>query len=145
MTQRRISPKSNRSGFWVLGTVGVLLSLYACLMPLLGWVGERTMGQITVLRRELGDRQDPLPNRYSWSIGFEFHLPDGRLISGNSKSIGDAQSAGIAKGPQPVRYLAVFPHLNALERDTHPDLGKLVLLVVGIGLCALAFKLRRTG
>jgi len=140
---RRVKTKTIRSGRWILGIVGILLALYGSLIPMLSFIGERSIGEVTVIRRELGDRQDPLANRYSWAIGFEFPLPDGRLIPGNTKTIGDAQSAGIVKGPHPVRYLAAFPYLNALERDTRFDLGKIVMITLGIGLCILTVRLPR--
>lgn len=137
--------KRRTKGIWagrlILGFVGLLLALYGFLMPMLGFIGERTTGEVTVVRRELGDRRDPKANRYSWSVGFEFTLPDGRIIGGNTKTIGDAQSSGIAMGPHPVRYLADFPHLNALEKDTRLDAGNIIMFALGIGLCTIAIRL----
>ncbi len=115
--------------------VGLLLALYGALMPLLPFIGARANGEITVIRRELGDRQDPLPNRYSYSVGYEFPLPDGRIISGNTKTIGSATSAGVVKGTSGVYYLPALPYVNALEKDARFDLGKIVLLAAGIFLC----------
>lgn len=130
-------------GRLVLGTVGLLLLLYAVLIPLLGVLGERTIAQVNVVRRELGDRQDPIANRYSWAVGFEFRLPDGRLIPGNTKVIGSDSNAGIAKGPHPVRYFSSFPYLNALEQDTRLDGGKFVMLGFGSLLFVLALRLKK--
>lgn len=120
--------------------MGGLLILYALIMPLLSVFGEKTTGEITVVRRELGDRRDPKANRYSYSVGFEFALPDGRVISGNTKVIGSANVAGISKGPAAIRYLTVFPYLNALEKDTKADIGKLAMLAAGSLLCWVAFS-----
>jgi len=135
-------PKRALAGRWILGTVGSLLVLYAVLIPALAMVGQRTMGEITEVRRELGDRRDPLANRYSYAVGFEFTLADGRVIPGNTKVIGSANQAGIAKGPHAVRYLAVFPYLNALEEDTVFDWGKVVMLGLGGWLCTIAWRLK---
>lgn len=147
MTVKRMK-KGSRSkqrpwlGKILVGGVGSLLVLYALSMPLLWVVGEVTTGQVTVVRRELGDRQDPLANRYSWAIGFEFALPDGRVIPGNTKRIGDAQSAGLAKGTHRIRYLAVFPYLNALEEEARPSLGHLILIGVGALLLGVSIRMR---
>lgn len=122
----------------VLGFVGSLLILYAVMMPLLSMVGERTTGEITTVRREVGDRRDPQANRYSYAVGFEFALPDGRVIAGNTKVIGSANVAGISKGPSAVRYLARFPYVNALEMDTKLDLGKFAILAAGLLLGGVA-------
>ncbi len=124
----------------ILGVVGLLLAFYGTLIPLLPLVGARAAGEITVIRRELGDRQDPMPNRYSYSVGFEFTLPDGRIIPGNTKVIGSAVSAGISKGKSAVFYLPALPYVNALERDTRFDLGKVAILAAGVFLCFAAAR-----
>lgn len=122
----------------ILGAVGLLLELYGSFIPLLPMIGARAAGEITVIRRELGDQQNPVTNRYSYSVGYEFALPDGRIIPGNSKAIGNAVSAGISKGSSAVFYLPALPHMNALERDTRFDLGKVAILAAGALLCFAA-------
>ena len=124
----------------MLGVVGLLLALYGTLIPLLPLIGARAAGEITVIRRELGDRQDPVANRYSYSVGYEFALPDGRIIPGNTKTIGSAVSSGISKGKSAVFYLPALPYVNALERDTHFDLGKVAILAAGTFLCFVAVR-----
>lgn len=124
----------------ILGVVGLLLALYGILIPLLPLIGARAAGEITVIRRELGDRQDPVANRYSYSVGYEFALPDGRIIPGNTKTIGSAVSSGISKGKSAVFYLPALPYVNALERDTRFDLGKVAILAAGTFLCFVAFR-----
>jgi hypothetical protein len=138
------APKTKpRAARIILGVVGLLLALYGTLIPLLPLIGARAAGEITVIRRELGDRQDPVANRYSYSVGYEFALPDGRIIPGNTKVIGSAVSAGISKGSSPVFYLPALPYVNALERDTRFDLGKVAILAAGVFLCFAAVT-RRT-
>ncbi|MBP9943422.1 MAG: hypothetical protein KBF11_02610 [Desulfomicrobium sp.] len=126
----------------IVFAVGLLLALYGAVMPLLPYIGARASGEITVIRRELGDRQDPMPNRYSYSVGYEFPLPDGRIVFGNTKTIGSATSAGMSKGASGVYYLPALPYVNALEIDTRFDVGKIALLAAGIFLC-LASGTRR--
>ena len=122
----------------ILGVVGLLLTLYGILIPLLPLIGARAAGEITVIRRELGDRQDPVANSYSYSVGYEFALPDGRIIPGNTKTIGSAVSSDISKGKSAVFYLPALPYVNALERDTRFDLGKVAILAAGALLCFVA-------
>lgn len=124
----------------IVFVVGLLLTLYGAIIPLLPVIGARASGEITVVRRELGDRQAPVANSYSYSVGFEFPLPDGRVIPGNTKTIGTATSAGISKGKSPVFYLPALPYVNALERDARFDLGKVAILAAGLFLCFAAIR-----
>ena len=125
----------------MLFLVGAAFVLYGVVMPILPYAGTRTEAEITTVRRELGDRQDPLPNRYSWSVGYEFALPGGTVVHGNTKVIGSSYSAGIAKGPAVAHYLPALPWVNALERDTRPDMGKAVMVAAGALLCIAALRL----
>jgi hypothetical protein len=124
----------------IVFVVGLLLTLYGTVIPLLPLIGARASGEITVIRRELGDRQAPVANSYSYSVGFEFTLPDGRVIPGNTKTIGTAMSAGISKGASAVFYLPALPYINALERDVRFGLGKVAILAAGLFLCFAAFR-----
>jgi len=121
--------------------LGIVLSLYGMMMPLLSVIGERTQGLITVVRREGGERDEAVPNRYSYSVGYEFLLDDGAVISGNTKVIGNAYNAGISRGQASIRYLRIFPYLNAVEADTTLSVEHVILLAVGafiitINLCS---------
>ncbi len=92
----------------LLFLIGTAFILYGLVMPLLPYAGERAAAEITTVRRELGDRQDPLPNRYSWSVGYEFTLPDGTVVHGNTKVIGSSFSAG-TPGPPSRTNLPALP------------------------------------
>ena len=122
--------------------IGIGLSLYGMMMPLLSVLGERTPGMITVVRREGGERDEAIPNRYSYSVGYEFLLDDGTVISGNTKVIGNAYNAGISRGQTSIRYLKIFPYLNALESDTALSVGHVILLAVGVFIIAINLRSR---
>ena len=126
----------------LLGT-GLLLLLYGLTIPLLPHIGQRAQGEITSIRRELGDRRDPAADSYSYAVGYEFTLPDGRLVYGNTKVIGSSINAGIPKGRTRVYYLPALPWVNALERDTRPGMGKVAILAAGAVLCLAAFRKAR--
>jgi len=125
--------------------LGIVLSLYGTMMPLLSVIGERTQGLITVVRREGGERDEAVPNRYSYSVGYEFLLDDGAVISGNTKVIGNAYNAGISRGQASIRYLRIFPYLNALEFDTVLSVEHIILLVVGVFIITINLRSRPGG
>lgn len=120
--------------------MGLLLAAYAVLAPTLNVVGVRTTGTITEVRRQHGERDEATPNRYEYGVGYHFTLPDGRKIHGTATVVGNAHSAGIPKGPTRVRYLAAWPRINMLERETEPNIGHLIIGGVGILMMALALK-----
>jgi hypothetical protein len=120
--------------------MGLLLAGYAVLAPLLRVVGTRTMGVITDVRRQGGERDEIIRNRYDYGVGFHFFLPDGRRIEGATTVVGSAINAGIAKGPAAVRYLPTWPRVHILERHARFSLGHLILFGVGAFLTTLALK-----
>lgn len=124
----------------LLTGVGMLLILYGASIPLLNAAGRQTTGQITVVRRELGDRRDPMANRYSYSVGYEFMLEDGTLVYGNTKTIGSSFDAGIAKGPAAVVYLKEMPQLNMLKEDVRPSPAPFVYGALGALLLWAAYS-----
>ena len=113
-------------------SINVSLALYGMMMPLLSVLGKRTSGAITVVRREGGERDEAVPNRYSYAVGYEFLPDDGTVIPGNTKAIGNAYNAGISKGRASIRYLGIFPYFNALEPDTTLSVEHVILLAVGV-------------
>ena len=125
--------------------IGIGLSLYGMMMPLLSVVGEKTQGTITVVRREGGERDETIPNRYSYSVGFEFLLDDGTVIYGNTKVIGNAYNAGISRGQASIRYLKIFPYLNALESDTTLSVEHVILIAVGVFIITINLRSRPGG
>jgi len=120
--------------------MGLLLAGYAVFAPLLKVIGTRTIGVITEVRRQGGERDETIRNRYNYGVGFYFTLPDGRKIEGGATVVGSAFSAGIPKGPVAVRYLPACPRIHLLERFTRFSLNHVVLCGVGALIMALALK-----
>jgi len=120
--------------------IGIGLSLYGMMMPLLSVVGEKTQGTITVVRREGGERAEAIPNRYSYSVGYKFLLDDGTVVYGNTKVIGNAYNAGISKGQASIRYLKILPYVNTLEADTTLSVEHVILLAVGVLIITIAIR-----
>ena len=117
----------------LLTALGCLLVLWSVGLPLLGLVGERTLGQIITVRRQGGERDESIPNRYAYAIGFQFTLPDGQVIFGSSTRVGNSwQVYGLPDvAAAPIRYLRAAPMISALEADTRPSWEQAVVLAVG--------------
>ena len=136
--------KGSVAGDMLLLVVGFLLVAYGALYSILPLIGEKTAGEVTVVRRDLGKVGGVIPNRYLYSIGYEFLLPDGHMASGTAKRFGNAYSAGISKGQADVWFLQVFPSVNALDCDAGPSWDKAFMAAVGILFLAIpARKLAR--
>ena len=125
--------------------IGTALILYGLMIPVLSLAGTRTAAVITAVRRENGERGDVFPNRYSYAVGFEFVLSDGKVISGNTKIIGNAYSAGISTGQTTVMYLPFFPWLNALEEGSVFPAGRMIILAFGILFLTFAIRMDKPG
>jgi len=113
--------------------LGIALIIYGVGMAMLGFVGTRAIAVITSIRRQGGERDEAVPGRYTYSIGYRFALPDGRIVDGSTTRIGDSvyvKATGTSTAP--VRYFAFFPYFNALESHTAPGIGQLIVAAAGV-------------
>lgn len=113
--------------------LGIALIIYGVGMAMLGFVGTRATAGITSIRRQGGERDEAVPGRYTYSIGYRFALPDGRIVDGSTTRIGDSvyvKATGTSTAP--VRYFAFFPYFNALESHTAPGIGQLIVAAAGV-------------
>ncbi len=124
----------------LLMVIGFAFILYGTLIPLLPYIGEKTIGEVTEIRRELGERDETVPNQYSYAVGYEFKLEDGSTIYGNTKNIGDAINAGVPLGETTVYYLKILPNINAMERDTDFSVATLLIPAIGVVLIIINFN-----
>ncbi len=115
----------------LLAAIGIAFIAYGTLSIMLGFVGVTTFGEITVIRREGGERNETHPNRYNYSVEYRFKA-DGKMIYGNTKRVGNAYSAGISKGKTTVKYLKAAPFINVLAAEAGLSIGNLVISGVGI-------------
>ncbi|HAI87225.1 MAG TPA: hypothetical protein DCL63_09600 [Firmicutes bacterium] len=123
--------------------LGIALIIYGLGMAMLGIVGERATAIITSVRRQGGERDEAVPGRYTYSIGYRFPLPDGRTIDGSTTRIGSSvyiKTTGTSTAP--VRYFKSLPYFNALESHTTPAIGQLIVAIAG-GFIVLAENRRR--
>lgn len=132
----RKAPEGEASGLFarvLVTSIGVAFVIWGLTLPLLGFVGERGTAVIDTVRREMGERNEVIVNRYTINIGYTFTPPGGKAISGFSRRIGNpvyVKARGSATAP--VRYFSFFPYINALEEDTKPN--RWHVLQVGVGV-----------
>jgi hypothetical protein len=127
--------------------VAVILIIYGLIHISLGIVGEKDTAIITNIRRQGGERNEAVPNRYTYSISYSFTLPDGKEIYGSTYKIGNAVYVKVSKSDMinvPVRYFKAFPQINALESDAGIKLGSFIIIGAGIVLIKL-IKPRKKG
>lgn len=123
--------------------LGIALMVYGVGMVMLGIVGARATAVITSVRRQGGERDEAVPGRYTYSIGYRFALPDGRSIDGSTTKIGSSVYVKATGGSTaPVRYFKSFPYFNALESHTTPGIGQPIVAIAG-GFIVFAENRRR--
>ncbi|MDD3705391.1 MAG: hypothetical protein PHC45_04935 [Clostridiaceae bacterium] len=120
--------------------VAVIFIIYGLIHVTLGIIGEKDTAIITNIRRQGGERNEAIPNKYTYSISYSFTLPDGKEIDGFTYKIGSATYIKVSNSDVsivPVRYFKAFPHINALESDSGFRLGNFIIIGAGIVLITL--------
>jgi len=107
----------------------------------LGFVGDDGTAVITDIRREGGERNEIKRGTYTYNISYTFTLPNGKSVNGFTKKVDNAiYLKADGKSNAAVKYFSFFPYINALEQDTKPGFGQLILVAVG---CFLIFIMNR--
>lgn len=120
--------------------MGVSFILTGIMWSMLGIVGEKTTGLITDVRREMGELDNPESGSYTYSVGYSFELPDGKLVYGYDKEVSDGAYIKNPNTSVNVRYLKIFPRMNALEKDVAFDFGKIIMILAGCLLVLVVNK-----
>ncbi|MCW8883183.1 MAG: hypothetical protein OQK92_12750 [Sedimenticola sp.] len=126
----------------LLTLLGLVLMAWGIVTPMVGLFGETTDALITHVRRQGGERNEVIPDRYTHVISYRFTLPDKQTVEGFSYVLGPSFSIMTPHAPGliKVRYLPLIPQMNTLEYQAYPNLGHLIVLAVGY---LLAFGLWR--
>ena len=124
----------------IITLIGAQLFLMSIVWGMLGILGEKNTGLITDVRREMGERTDSKPGSYTYSIGYCFKLPDGELVYGYGKEISDGVYIKKPNTSVNVRYLKIFPQINAMEKDAGFDIGKIIMILAGCLLIIVVNK-----
>ena len=115
--------------------IAVMLIIMGLVQVLLGLVGELDTAVITNIRRQGGERNDSIPNRYNYSISYSFTLPDGKKAYGYTTKIGDSVYIKVSNSnisTLPVRYLKALPLINAPDSNAGIRAGNFILVGTGI-------------
>lgn len=127
--------KKKYAGRILLTIIGAALILWGFGALALGLWGERGTAVITSIRRQGGERDDVMPGRYTYQIGYSFTTVDSIQAYGAFTAI---QSAAYQKAngmaPLFVRYIPAIPQINAPEKDTRLSLRQPVLIGAGVFL-----------
>ena len=140
--RKRQKPAFGRAARALLSALGILLMAWGIGAPLVALTGAEAQGRITHVRRQLGDRNEVIPNRYTFAIAYEFRLPDGTLRTGTTQRIGDFFSPGrLGVGsPVTIRYAPFAPGLSVMDWRLGSLIENILAAVVGAGLLWLQLK-----
>lgn len=112
--------------------LGVAFIAWGISTVILRYFGVKETAVITNIRREEGERNEAIRGRYTYIISYRFTLPNGENVDGFTNRVADAsflKADGQSKTS--VRYLLIYPNINAMEEDTKPRFSQ--LLFAGIG------------
>ncbi len=126
--------KTKKSGPLLIIIIAVILAAFGLLRICLGFFGEESTAIITSIRRQGGERNETIPNRYTYSIGYTFITTEGSKIDGSVYKIGGpAYIKPSQSNPSiiPVKYFKRIPMINAPKRDTGLAGGNLILIAAG--------------
>lgn len=109
-------PLPGKIGGFLLLCIATAMLLWGLAMPLVAILGDQAEGKFTSVRRQLGDRGESIPNRYTYLFSFTFTLPDGTRVEGHSQRLGDYFSPeGVSIGKRvDVRYCGFFPQISSI-------------------------------
>lgn len=129
-------------GKLILGSVGVLFTLYSFLIFSLDWMGMSTEARLTSYRRQYGERNEVIPNRYTYLYGYEFEV-DGKTYVGNGQRVDGPAHSKLSGGETiRIKYLSCCPFFNQAEEVTEFEWSALVFLGIGLGLITVAYKIK---
>lgn len=129
-------------GLILIGVIGFLMVLASVVQLSLGMFGELTIGRVTEYRRVMGERNESIPNRYTYSLGYEYWVSD-KSYHGSSTVIGSSVFVKPDGGqPIPIKYFSFLPSISAPINDTNLDVGKVVM--VGLGSLLLWVMVKKS-
>jgi hypothetical protein len=123
------------TGKLIIGGVAFLFLIYACFLTILWLAGQPVRAKVTSFRREMGERDETIRNKYTYVYSYEFSV-DGQTYSGNSKKVqGPVFLKNDGNSFLNVHYLKCCPFLNGPETDFTPKYK----LLIYFGIAALLF------
>lgn len=115
-----------------IAILGIMFILWGSSLVTLGFVGKSSIGTITHVRREGGERNECIGGRYLYNISYTFRTPNGKSIDGFTKKVSNGIYIKELNTITTVKYFDFFPYINALAKDTNLGLKQLIYIGVGV-------------
>ncbi len=136
MTRERKAQKG-RGGRILMGGIGVLFLVYGLMLAALYFFGTDVEARLTSYRQEMGERNEVIPNRYTYHFGYSFRV-NGRDYSGTGQRV--AGPVHLKPGPGAtiaVKYLPCCPFISTDTEDGRE--GRRILVILGVAFLLLWF------
>lgn len=133
--------RSNKFGKWLIFCISMLFIFYASFLGTLVLFGEDKQATLTSYRQEYGERNEVIPNRYTYLFGYEFTV-NGKTYYGTGQKVGSP----VFLKPSPdstisIKYLSFCPFFNSHIEDKQIWKSILIFLVVGLVLFSFFRKM----
>jgi len=119
---------SGLGGKILLILVGAALIAISLINIILFIVGDLAIANVST--RRMGGAIDgrPLSSRYEWSIDYSFVAVDSKTYHGTLRRHGSDISVEVERK---VYYLPINPRINALSSEVTPNIGQLIMILLG--------------
>lgn len=126
----------------LLAVIGLAFAIYALMLVVLMVAGTPTKATITSYRRSAGERNETIPNQYTYVFSYEFEV-DGSKYTGNGQEVKPPIHVKNAGGSTiSIRYLPGWPAINSPMEAELPLMSTAIFLTIGIGLLYVALGLQ---
>jgi hypothetical protein len=125
----------------------IFISLIGAAMILLGasrfalfFVGKTAYADVNIRRVGGANEQYAADSRYEWSVDYTFLDENGIVQDGHTTRRGGDMGVTVENT---VYYWPAAPFINGLEKEVEPNLGQLVLILLG-GFLVLVMNRRQS-
>lgn len=136
MTRERKTPKG-RGGRILIGSIGVMFLVYGLILAALFFFGTTVEARLTSYRQEMGERNEVIPNRYTYHFGYAFNV-NGREYTGTGQRI--AGPVFLKPGPDATITVKYLPYCPYISSDTENGReGRRIAVILGVAFILLWF------
>ncbi|HOO95456.1 MAG TPA: hypothetical protein PLH60_06935 [Proteiniphilum sp.] len=129
--------RGNNFGKWLIFSVSMLFALYGAFLGTLLLFGVDKQATLTSYRQEYGERNEVIPNRYTYLFGYAFTV-EGKTYHGTGQRVASPVFLKpSAESTISIRYLPCCPYLNSHVEGK--ETWKSSLIFLGIGVILLLF------
>lgn len=144
--QEGVKMKKSLVGRALITFIGFAFLIWGICLVTLGIFGEDATAVLTSIRRQGGERNESVPGRYTYSIGYTFTLPDNQQIDGTATIISSALYTKVeGNSTIMICYLSALPWINAPVELTNLYFGQPLVICIGVFLIWVVNKTPRRG